>query len=233
MLTGICFSVQTISYGTRVVSHYHTDEIAPYAVQSSLILLAPVFYAASIYMMLGRLIRSVNSGHLSIIRPTRLTKLFVAGDVISLTVQGNAAGLTVKTNTRALGEHIITAGLLIQLILFGFFVVAAVMFHVRMHRAAAKKPELRLDVPWRQGLRMLYACSALIIVRSVFRIIEYTMGVDGYLLSNEWPIYVFDALLMWAVQMVFLVWFPDKFQVGRGDGGEGEHELERNVPQTM
>ncbi|KAK9368146.1 hypothetical protein V1509DRAFT_670428 [Lipomyces kononenkoae] len=50
---------QMIGYPARVFAHYHTDQIGPYAVQSSFILLAPVFYAASIYMVLGRLRRAL------------------------------------------------------------------------------------------------------------------------------------------------------------------------------
>ena len=72
---------------------------------------------------------------------------------------------------------------------------------------------------------MLYTCCALIVVRSVFRVVEYVMGTDGYLLSNEWPMYVFDAVLMWAVQVIFFVWFPDKFQIGRDDREEDGHML--------
>ncbi len=67
---------------------------------------------------------------------------------------------------------------------------------------------------------MLYGCSALIIVRSIFRVVEYITGVDAYLLSHEWPIYIFDALLMGSVQLIFLVWFPGKFQLSRIESGE-------------
>lgn len=79
---------------------------------------------------------------------------------------------------------------------------------------------------------MLYVCSVLIMLRSVFRVIEYVMGVDGYLLSNEWSMYVFDAVLMWAVQVIFFVWFPDKFQFRRIDRGEDGHVLVESKPPT-
>lgn len=168
-------------------------------------------------MVLGRLIRSVNGERFSTIRTTRMTKVFVAGDILALNVQGNAAGLTVKQSTQKIGQAIITVGLFIQLILFGLFVTAAVVFHKRMRREVGKGPELRPDVPWRQGLKMLYTCSALIIVRSIFRIVEYTMGPDGYPLSHEWPAYTFDGSLMLAVQIIFVVWYPDKFQTRQSD----------------
>ena len=169
-----------------------------------------------------------------------MTRLFVSGYLLALPLQGNAAALTTKKETQALGTHIVVAGLCVQLFDFGFFVVAAAVFDVRMRRdVGANKDESEsrrpdVDVPWRQGLKMLYACSALIIMRSVFRVVEYVMGLDGYPLSHEWALYVFDAVLMAAVQVIFLVWFPDRFHVGRGDGGEnhghvlvGDEELVR------
>jgi len=232
LLTAFFPPVQIIGYGTRVFSHYHTNEIAPYAVQSCFILLAPVLYAASIYMVLGRLVRGVHGERFSIVRPTRMTKLFVFGDILALNVQGNGAGLTANEKYRQLGEYLVIGGLFIQLIVFGFFVVAAFVFHMRMRRNIAKesesKPNCLPNIPWRQGLKMLYACSALIMVRSVFRVIEYVMGTDGYLLSTEWPMYVFDGVLMWTVQVIFFVWCPDTRQLQRGDSGEYGHVLVGN-----
>lgn len=209
-----------IGFGTRIISHFYTNEIAPNVVQSIFILLAPVFYAASIYTVLGRLIRSIHGDRFSIVRPTRMTKIFVLGDFVALNVQGNAAGLTAKDNLRKIGEGIVIAGLFIQIFLFGFFIIAAAVFHRRFRRHLSKTSEPSPDVPWRQGLRLIYACSALIMFRSVFRVVEYIMGVDGYLLSNEWPMYAFDTILMWIVQVIFLLWFPDKFHVPPVDDGE-------------
>lgn len=55
---------------------------------------------------------------------------------------------------------------------------------------------------------MLYSTSVLIIVRSVFRVAEFAMGNNGYLLSNEWPLYVFDTIPMLVVCLLFFVWYP-------------------------
>jgi hypothetical protein len=50
---------------------------------------------------------------------------------------------------------------------------------------------------------MLYIISVLIMVRSVFRVVEYIMGNDGYLLSHGWTLYIFDAALMLGVVVLF------------------------------
>ncbi|PKS09635.1 hypothetical protein jhhlp_004254 [Lomentospora prolificans] len=202
---------QIIGFSIRIAAHYYTNEIAPFVLQSIFILLAPVLYAASIYTVLGRLIRSVRGDRHSIVQPKWMTLIFVTGDFVALNVQGNAAGLTAKDSTRKIGEYIIIAGLFIQLILFAFFIIAASIFHIRMRKDIDGRPDSVPEVPWERGLQMIYACSALIMSRSLFRAVEYIMGGDGYLLSTEWPMYALDTAPMLLVQIISVLWFPDKF----------------------
>lgn len=61
--------------------------IMPYALQNLFILLAPSLFAASIYMILGRIIRLTDGDSRSIIRAKFMTKIFVLGDVLSFLIQ--------------------------------------------------------------------------------------------------------------------------------------------------
>ena len=81
--------VEAFGYLARYVSARQTPdwEIMPYVAQSLLLLLAPAFFAASIYMILGRVIRLLNASSNSLIRPSWLTKIFVTGDVLSFLIQ--------------------------------------------------------------------------------------------------------------------------------------------------
>lgn len=63
-------------------------------------------------------------------------------------------------------------------------------------------------VPWRQSLTMLYCTSVTVMARNIFRTVEYIMGEDSYLFTNEWPIYVFDFGPMVVVMLAFLIWYP-------------------------
>ena len=60
----------------------------PYIIQSILLLLGPTLFAASIYMILGRLIVLLEADSYSVIRPRWLTKVFVLGDLLSFFAQG-------------------------------------------------------------------------------------------------------------------------------------------------
>ena len=199
--------VEFAGYCARASAHSKTGRIMPFAVQNVFILLGPAFFAASIYMCLSRIIRSIQADHLSVIKPRKLTKIFVTGDVLSILVQGGASGLMVTGTHAKLGEGIVIAGLLIQVIMFALFAVTGVIFRNRIRQRPTPE-SYTVDVPWRESLRMLFIVSALIMVRSVFRVVEYAMGNDGYLLRHEWTMYIFDSVPMFAVTVLYYLWYP-------------------------
>lgn len=57
--------------------------------QSVLILVAPALFAASIYMLLSRIIQAAGGFHLALIKQKWLTKIFVCGDILSFLMQGS------------------------------------------------------------------------------------------------------------------------------------------------
>lgn len=108
-----------------------------------------------------------------------------------------------------LGQHVITGGLGIQVLFFGFFIVVASIFHYRIARFPTTRSQ-SLAIPWERYLYILYLASLLIMVRSVFRIAEYVMGQDGILLKHEIYLYIFDATLMFLMMVLFNIWHPSK-----------------------
>ncbi|KAL6699271.1 RTA1 like domain-containing protein [Trichoderma pleuroticola] len=179
--------------------------LGPYLIQSMFILLAPALFAASIYMILGRIILLVEGQEHSIIRPQWLTKIFVTGDVVCFFMLAGGSGIlaSAKNNPSMsdTGNNVIIGGLVLQLIWFAIFVVVAGVFHYRMRSiptARSQQPECR----WQIYLQTLYVSGILIIVRNLFRVIEYVEGNGGYLLSRETFIYIFDALPM----LVIVLW---------------------------
>lgn len=84
--------VEWVGYVGRILSSQESPNwtMGPYIQQSLLLLLAPALFAASIYMILGRMILRLDSEKLCIFKKKWLTKFFVAGDVLSFSVQ--AAG---------------------------------------------------------------------------------------------------------------------------------------------
>lgn len=221
---------ETVGYVGRALGHNNKQSKTAYIMQSLLILVAPALFAATIYMTLGRLIRAVRGESLSLIRVTWLTKIFVCGDVLSFFIQGGGGGIMASDSTKVkLGENIILGGLFFQILIFGFFLVAAVVFHMRMRACVthqASDPALK----WEQMLLVLYTVSAIIMTRNVVRVVEYIGGREGPLLRVEWPIYAFDAVLMAATMLVFWVGYPTMIRLKVVDP-EGRTEL-HSVPKV-
>ncbi|TPX11702.1 uncharacterized protein E0L32_007681 [Thyridium curvatum] len=196
--------MECIGYATRAVAYNQTGKLVPFALQNSMILLAPVLLAATIYATLGRVISGVNADKYAIVRPRWITRLFVTGDILSLLVQGSAAGLMLMEGRMKTGQNIVILGLVIQILLFGLFCLTAALFHVRMRRCPTEGHRSGGE-EWERQIYRLYGVSALVMFRSVFRLVEFIMGYNAYLLTHEWPLYVFDSAPMLAVMIIF--WF--------------------------
>jgi hypothetical protein len=126
----------TGGYISRFLSTKSPDHICLYIVQSILILLPPSLYAATVYMIYGRIVHFINAPETSVIRPTRVTKIFIVGDVFAFQVQGAGGGLIGKAKNANLGKTILLIGLFTQLFFFGFFLIAAIIFNRQMAKSA-------------------------------------------------------------------------------------------------
>lgn len=204
----------TIGYTARYFSAKSPSELGPYIMQSLFIILPPSLYAATIYMIYGRIVIFVNSPDASMIRPDRVTKIFVCGDVVSFFMQAGGGGMMAQASMASLGQKIMLVGLFTQLLFFSFFLTISLIFWKRM-RSSAKL----YSVPqygkhtWKSLMKLLFAAAIIIILRCVYRIIEFAQGNDGYLVSHEIFMYIFDAIPMFLVQVMFhFVHAGDVFQ---------------------
>jgi hypothetical protein len=118
-----------------------------------------------------------------------------------------------------LGQHMVTAGLFIQVIFFGLFIIVACLFHHRISRSPTTTSQ-QIAVKWERHLIILYIGSGLILFRSIFRIIEYIQGFNGYILGHEIFLYIFDGVLMLSMMVLFNVWHPGQMISGRRKGSE-------------
>ncbi|OGE54784.1 hypothetical protein PENARI_c005G01303 [Penicillium arizonense] len=223
---------QIIGYICRAASHDNYSGISLYAIQTLLILLAPPLYAASIYMVLGRTVTYLHAEHLSLVPVKWMTKIFVTGDVFSFLLQCAGGGLmSAGSSMHETGSNVTVGGLVIQLLFFGFFVVVTTVFHFRISRHPTSKSQTELGITRSQGWKQrnwstiligLYIVSVLILVRSVFRLVEYREGYSGYIMTHEVFMYIFDGLLMWIAMIVMNIYHPAEI-LGNGKGGQGEY----------
>ena len=111
------------------------------------------------------------------------------------------------------GQDIILAGLFIQIIGFGLFIIVALLFNKRIRAHPTRQST---DRPWQKHLLVLYFVSLLIMIRSVIRVVEYIQGNDGFILSHEAFLYIFDGAVMLIAIGTFNVFHPSELLPGKG-----------------
>ncbi|KAJ4355409.1 uncharacterized protein N0V89_003425 [Didymosphaeria variabile] len=222
-------------YAARTGSHFDNEAWGPFIAQGTLLLVGPLFFAATIYMMLGRTIVLAGGEDVSLIKPRWYTRVFVGADIFTLVLQGFGASImgTMKLNLALAGEKIVIAGLALQVATFVFFLIAAIDFQIRMERKAAVPSShgTAASTDWRKILWILYSVSSLVLFRCIFRLIEYAMGNAAYLIAHEWTLYVFDTVPMFLTVVILLVLQPTKYvakEYRKGSGGDlgDESQLE-------
>ncbi|KAJ5775377.1 uncharacterized protein N7511_000388 [Penicillium nucicola] len=206
--------LETVGYVARAISAKQAPDYStmPYALQSLFILISPSLFAASIYMILGRIVTLTEGDSRSLIKAKRMTKIFVCGDVLAFLIQaGGGAMLSGAKSSKnlKLGEDVIIVGLVVQILFFGFFVIVSVIFHTRMS-GYPTTAALSTKVNWRVYLMVLYTASFLIMVRCIYRVAEYIQGQKGTLQSHEYFAYIFDTALVFLVMVIFAIFHPSQ-----------------------
>ncbi|KAF4177570.1 hypothetical protein CNMCM8927_009393 [Aspergillus lentulus] len=210
ILGGIC---ETFGYYGRAWSHDKgRTAIGPWALQEMLILCAPPFIAASIYMVLGRIIRAFSAEHHSAIRTKWLTTIFVLNDVICFLTQLAGAGvqITGDPHVMAIGKKAVLAGLIFALVVFGVFVWVAAVFHRKLDAEPTAVVRECPRLGWKKYMWAIYISCGMLMVRNLVRTIQFGSPKGSPLSTEEAYIYVFDAALMLGSIGVLVVWHPGR-----------------------
>jgi len=173
--------------------------------------LAPVGLALADYLLVGRLIRIVGRQY-SIVNPKFVEYGFIISDMLSIGVQSAGAGLITSGNLENLttGSHVLIGGLGINLVSFCFFAVVTFHLHWSIHR---RKADFTGQERWIKMFYALYLSMILLIVRSSYRIVEFSTGFRGYLAVHEIYFYVFECLLIIFAFGLFLPLHPGIWMV--------------------
>jgi glucan phosphoethanolaminetransferase (alkaline phosphatase superfamily) len=103
------------------------------------------------------------------------------------------------------GKHLIVVGLFLQIIFFGIFLVTSFIFDRRLRRTPTAASSA---INWQKYMLTLYFTGILILIRSLFRVVEFTGGNDGPLMTSEVYLYIFDGVLMLGVLVSLNVVHP-------------------------
>lgn len=179
-------------------------------------------------MTLSRLVKALDASRLSLVRISWVSKIYILIDIACLVLQ------VMGTVTQAYGGedkqdtaiNLVTGGLAFQLVAFVFFMLLALVVHRRLANNGTDV-SMRPDIKWRQHFWTLYVASLLVLVRNLVRIIEYKQGPSGAIASSEAYLYIFDAVPMFAVVLLYTVIYPGRMiKRTRGTGKRDSNGFE-------
>ncbi|BFZ62259.1 hypothetical protein YB2330_003347 [Saitoella coloradoensis] len=181
-----------------------------FLMQISTLIIAPTFFTAGIYIILGRLITLASSTpdsgekrKLSIITPKMYLWIFCTCDILSLVIQAIGGGMAsgeankIGGNTKP-GTDVMVAGIVFQLATITIFCYFFVDFLLRSHRFSSS---ILTRSRWIVGATVLSVAT--IYVRSIYRTIELVQGWDGYLITRERYFVGLDGAMMVIAVAVF------------------------------
>ncbi|KAK4160048.1 RTA1 like protein-domain-containing protein [Cladorrhinum sp. PSN259] len=216
-------SVEVLGYALRCYAVKNQTQLPPYITSLSLTVLAPLLFSAGNYLLLPRLIVSTTPNQnlnprTTILKvPTnRLAHLFISLDILAFLIQG--AGTSVSGSakwtgpTALVGVRVLVGGLAVQVLGVGWFLACVVRY--RYLERAGMGEEKRSKKSRSGNLTWAVAISGgLILIRSIYRLVEFAEGVDGYVFRSEWLFWLFEAAAMVGCVVVFCFWHPGQLLI--------------------
>ncbi|KAL4979236.1 RTA1 like protein-domain-containing protein [Aspergillus desertorum] len=201
---------------------YNTDA---FLMQITTLIIAPTFYTAGVYVLLGRFIQLLGRDS-SILSPRVYLIIFVTCDIISLVIQAIGGGMASvaaaqENGNTTPGTNIMVAGIIFQMASITVFVLCAADFVRRTLARRLLQNYTKTIMPLLAAMIFSVLC---IYVRSIYRTIELLEGWSGYLITTERFFIALDGAMMVLAVAVFNVIHPGWFLPGAGHGGKGDEE---------
>ncbi|KAI5122985.1 hypothetical protein M0805_006863 [Coniferiporia weirii] len=220
---GLCLPIGTLAlsggFGLRFAVVLNQFSLGLFIASDLLIIISPATFLAFNYIVYGRLIQTFSTGQTrhSLIRPRIVARIFVLSDVMTFLVQGSGGGFEDSTSQSSilLGQRILIGGLGLQTLSYSIFIT--LLMH--SHRCFRKDQKIDNDTfPWRV-IYFLYFSSVFIIIRSIYRLLEFAIGNgDGFLTIHEAFFYCFDTLPLFLATVIHAVYWPKNLiYSSRGD----------------
>ncbi|KAF3937255.1 hypothetical protein ABW19_dt0202155 [Dactylella cylindrospora] len=222
---------ETVAFGLRAKATQDPTAEA-YGIPSIiLIFLAPLLVNAFAYMVLGRMVfYYLNEKKVCGIKAKKLTVVFVWLDIIAFIVQYAGAMMSSirddddkatdaekleETNMQLTGIRVYMGGIGFQLLWILVFSAVAWRFRIKTVMEGVRGQGVVRDTNWKHLLIVLYFTLAMIVIRIVFRLVEFSAGIYGTKLTTEEAyFYVLEALPMALASVAWNIFHPGRFLVG-------------------
>ncbi|GAA6061387.1 hypothetical protein JCM10212_000647 [Sporobolomyces blumeae] len=203
---------EILGWAGRLWSNRDVYALNAFLIQQCCLILAPCFFSAGCYGLLGMLVRALGPEH-SVLRPALYLLIFCICDLIAIIIQGVGGGMAAvalqNDEDSEVGTHIMVAGIVVQLAAMIAFCVLGLIFarNVRREPGWREKDSIKHGRVGLLGWGLVWI-SAWILIRCIYRVIELAQGWTGYLITHEPYFDVLDAMAMAFAQGGFLFCWP-------------------------
>jgi hypothetical protein len=199
-IAGGCI-LESVGYVGRVLLNDNPFSSAGFNMQITCLTLAPALIAAGIYLTLKHIVIRFGEDH-SYLKARYYTWLFIACDLLSLTLQGAGGGLAATSNDnpsqQLLGNNLMMAGIAFQVVTLVVFAVMAALYYFRLSRSATHLSAAAESVKNSTGFKLFIGgflvAFVTILIRCAYRIAEMAGGWRNPIMQNEMEFIVLDSV---------------------------------------
>ncbi|KAJ7272982.1 RTA1 like protein-domain-containing protein [Mycena rebaudengoi] len=229
---------ETAGLTFRVLSVLHPTSQTFAFPSQLLILLAPIWINAFDYVVMSRVVYCFGDQRVLGIGARRLALVFVLLDITAFLMQAAGGSFTNNEDPKVvlMGLHIYMGGIGLQECFVLLFIGVVTRFHYKMLHPDIASTSAHAPTPsshpfnpldsaesqatrpapgaWKRAVYPMYASLALITLRIIFRLVEFSSGVVSPITQTEVPFYVLEALPMFVALSLWNVWHPGQVLVG-------------------
>jgi hypothetical protein len=206
---------EAVGYGGRLMLYNDPFDNNGFIIQICCLIISPAFVSAGIYLTLKHIV--INFGEQwSRLPPVWYTRIFIAGDILSLVLQGAGGGLASTaeggSSLQDIGTNMMIAGVVFQVVILAFFGYFLAEYTLRTYRRrdqlSAESIELFHATSFRCFVIAISVAYVGIFVRCVYRIPELTGGWGSELMRNEAEFIVLEGVMIVIAVAVLTVFHP-------------------------
>ncbi|KAH9977062.1 RTA1-like protein [Lactifluus volemus] len=221
----LCGFLEVAGWSSRLWSSRHPFLFPPFIIQILTLVLAPTSLVAANFILLGRIMRRLGPQY-SRLTPRRYTIIFICCDIIALLIQGMGGSIVSGANASAsksgpssklqvqlkLGSDIALGGIIFQLVAIAAYCAFAAEFLIRyaqdrpIRYVPGEAYRGTVDIRLRCMLYAMFVTTVFIIIRTIYRTVEFVDGWDGKVYSTQWLFIVFDGVMitlaMWTLNII-------------------------------
>ncbi|KAJ5817243.1 hypothetical protein N7447_009476 [Penicillium robsamsonii] len=204
---------ELIGWAGRTWSSECPYNYTAFMMQIATLIIAPTFFTAGIYILLGRFIQILGrQRESSFLTPKQYLWIFCTCDVISLVIQAVGGGLAASASgayggDTAPGTNTMVAGIVFQLVSISMFGVCTIDFVRRVIKLGLLRSMTGKGSFMTLMVTMIISVLC-IYIRSIYRTIELAQGWTGYLITHESYFIGLDGVLMIIAVGIFNVFHP-------------------------